>query len=238
MLCKQVANATKKSSPQTVTVEAATSTIGGSAPTQAPQHGKSPSVSLNGKHMQHPAPQVAGGLTIVNGNTAPNPSLHDRKTSVTINPNLIPNGGPAGASGRANNLRFGSMDSQGAPMNNQASLPNQPQSTLGVNPSMNPRTTSPQTSPSPIPQPIASGGRPPSSLQGPGNNLNFGSFGSEPGDMNVRSIDFIVCFYIYLNKICPVQTRIYTDTAYSAAEYAACSSGPYGSKCPVFPLST
>ncbi|EER40362.1 translation initiation factor eIF4G [Histoplasma capsulatum H143] len=173
-----------KSSPQTVTVEAATSTIGGSAPTQAPQHGKSPSVSLNGKHMQHPAPQVAGGLTIVNGNTAPNPSLHDRKTSVTINPNLIPNGGPAGASGRANNLRFGSMDSQGAPMNNPASLPNQPQSTLGVNPSMNPRTTSPQTSPSPIPQPIASGGRPPSSLQGPGNNLNFGSFGSEPGDMN------------------------------------------------------
>ncbi|EEH35473.2 hypothetical protein PAAG_06520 [Paracoccidioides lutzii Pb01] len=175
--------------PQTVRGEAATSTIAGSAPSQPHQHGKSPSVSLNGKHMQQQATPVVGGLTIVNGNTAPNASapnssLHDRKTSVTINPSLIPNGGPAGALRRANSLRFGSMDSQGAQMNNQTSLPNQPQSTLGVNASVNPRATSPQTSPSPIPQPIASGGRPPSSLQGQGNNLNFGSFGGDPGDMN------------------------------------------------------
>ncbi|KLJ05923.1 translation initiation factor 4G [Blastomyces silverae] len=173
-----------KSPPQTVTGEAATSTTAGSGPAQTPQHGKSPSVSLNGKHMQHPAAPVAGGLTIVNGNTAPNTSLHDRKSSVTINPGLIPNGGPAGASGRANSLRFGSLDSQGAPVDNSAPLPHQPQSTLGANASMNPRTTSPQTSPSPIPQPIASGGRPPSSLQGQGNNFNFGSFGGDPGDVN------------------------------------------------------
>ncbi|KAL2369568.1 hypothetical protein RJ035_007083 [Blastomyces gilchristii] len=173
-----------KSPPQTVTGEAATSTTAGSGPAQTPQHGKSPSVSLNGKHMQHPVAPVAGGLTIVNGNTAPNTSLHDRKSSVTINPSLIPNGGPAGASGRANSLRFGSLDSQGAPVDNPAPLPHQPQSTLGANASMNPRTTSPQTSPSPIPQPIASGGRPPSSLQGQGNNFNFGSFGGDPGDVN------------------------------------------------------
>ncbi|OJD20829.1 hypothetical protein ACJ73_07835 [Blastomyces percursus] len=134
--------------------------------------------------MQHPVAPVAGGLTIVNGNTAPNTSLHDRKSSVTINPSLIPNGNPAGASGRANSLRFGSLDSQGAPADNPAALPHQPQSTLGANASINPRTTSPQTSPSPIPQPIASGGRPPSSLQGQGNNFNFGSFGGDPGDMN------------------------------------------------------
>ncbi|OJD16250.1 hypothetical protein AJ78_03587 [Emergomyces pasteurianus Ep9510] len=176
--------ASSKSSPQTVTGEGATPTTAGSGPAETPQHGKSPSVSLNGKHMQHPAPPVAGGLTIVNGNTAPNTSLHDRKNSVTINPNLIPNGGPAGNSSLANSVRFGSLDSQGAPMNNPASLPNQPQSTLGVNASMNPRATSPQTSPSPIPQPIASGGRPPSSLQGQGHNFNFGSFGTESGDMN------------------------------------------------------
>ncbi|PGH01592.1 translation initiation factor 4G [Blastomyces parvus] len=176
--------ASSKSPPQTVTGEAATSTTAGSALAQTPQHGKSPSVSLNGKHMQHPAAPVAGGLTIVNGNTAPNTSLHDRKSSVTINPSLIPNGGPAGASGLANRVQFGSLDSQGAPVDNSAHLSHQPQSTLGVNASMNPRTTSPQTSPSPIPQPIASGGRPPSSLQGQGNNYNFGSFGGDSSDAN------------------------------------------------------
>ncbi|PGH16720.1 hypothetical protein AJ79_01593 [Helicocarpus griseus UAMH5409] len=182
--------ASSKSLPQP---EAATSTTAGSAPAQTSQHGKSPSVSLNGQHMQQPSAPVAGGLTIVNGNTAPNtsasnPPVHDRKSSVTINPSFIPNGGHAGASGRANSLQFGSMDSQGSPMNNPATLPNQPQSTLGVNASVNPRSNSPQTSPSPIPQPLASGGRPPSSLQGQGNNINFGSLGGEPGDMNRSSM--------------------------------------------------
>ncbi|KAK2800306.1 hypothetical protein FQN51_006214 [Onygenales sp. PD_10] len=181
------ANATKKSPSQTVAGETTTPSTAGSA-----QHGKSPSISpVNGKPMQQQPAPVAGGLTIVNGNTAPNASINDnhaRNKSVTIPPNVVANGGPASASGRANSLRFGSMDAQASPaVNNPASLPSQPQSNLGVN-AVNPRTTSPQTSPSPIPQPITSGGRPPSTLPGQGNNFNFGSFGGEPGDMNRQSM--------------------------------------------------
>jgi translation initiation factor 4G len=188
---RSYANATKKSFPQSVVSETATPTVTGSGPVQGAQHGKSPSISpMNGKlSMQQTPVPVAGGLTIVNGNTTPNPSLHgdhNRKPSVTISatgpPGYMPNGSLPGRP----NLRFGSMDSQGSPaMGNPAVLANPAQSTLGVAPSVNPRVASPQTSPSPIPQPIASGGRPPSTLQGQGNNLNF--FVGESGDMNVRA---------------------------------------------------
>jgi hypothetical protein len=71
----------------------------------------------------------------------------------------------------------------GSPGQGNAILQNQSPSMLGVAPSMNPRISSPQTSPSPIPQPAASGGRPPSSLQGQGNGPIFGSLGGDSNDV-------------------------------------------------------
>lgn len=130
------------------------------------------------------------GVTIVNGAPASaSQGDHSRKPSVTITSagtsGFIPNGGPAS---RPNSLQFGFANSQSSPnMGNPAVLATQPQSGLGVSPSMNPRVTSPQTSPSPIPQPASSGGRPPpSSYQSQGNVPNFGSFG-DAGDANMRS---------------------------------------------------
>ncbi|KAF3484207.1 translation initiation factor eIF4G [Arthroderma uncinatum] len=168
---------TKKSASQTSTGQTANPTP--SSTSSHAQHGISPSTpSVNAKaHMQNSSNPVSDGLTIVNGNTAPNPvhnSDHSRRQSVTISAagtsGFIPNGGPA-SSGRPNNLRFGAVE--GSPrMGPPAVLANQPQSSLGVGPS-NSRGPSPHASPSPIPQPLASGGRPPSSLQGSGNNLNF-----------------------------------------------------------------
>src|SRR2546429_464983 len=111
-------NATKRSFSQSVVSETTTPAVTGSGIVQGAQHGKSPSISpVNGKHpMQQTPLPVAGGLTIVNGNTAPNPSLHgdhNRKPSVTISATgpsgYMSNGG---LPGRPNNLRFGSMDSQ------------------------------------------------------------------------------------------------------------------------------
>ncbi|PGH04455.1 hypothetical protein AJ80_08508 [Polytolypa hystricis UAMH7299] len=190
---RSYANATKKSFSQTVTGETANSLVAASGPAQ--QHGKSPStIIVNGKTpMPQPSVPAAGGLTIVNGNTAPNSSIqgdHSRKPSVTISAagasGFIPNGGPVSAAqGRPNNLRFGSIDTQGSsPIPSHAVLQNQSQQGLGVAATGNPRITSPQSSPSPIPQPLASGGRPPSSLQGQGNNLSFGSFPGDQGDAN------------------------------------------------------
>ncbi|KAK2841629.1 hypothetical protein FQN49_006066 [Arthroderma sp. PD_2] len=168
----------KKSASQTSTGQTATPSL--SSTSSHAQHGISPSIpSVNAKaHMQNSSNPVSDGLTIVNGNTAPNPvhsSDHSRRQSVTISAagtsGFIPNGGPA-SSGRPNNLRFGAVE--GSPrMGPPAVLANQPQSSLGVGPQSNSRGPSPHASPSPIPQPLASGGRPPSSLQGSGNNLNF-----------------------------------------------------------------
>lgn len=138
------------------------------------------------------------GVTIVNGAPASHQQQqqqqqqgdHSRKPSVTITSagtsGGFPNGGP---SSRPNSLQFGFANQQTSPMGNPAVLAGQPQSGLGVSPSMNPRVTSPQTSPSPIPQPASSGGRPPpSSYQSQGNVPNFGSFG-DTGDANVRFLN-------------------------------------------------
>ncbi|KAF4274433.1 hypothetical protein CNMCM8812_005463 [Aspergillus fumigatus] len=178
---RSYASATKKSATDST---AAPVTVGGSS-----QHGKSTSVSpVSGKPMQQSS--QSPGVTIVNGAPASaSQGDHSRKPSVTITSagtsGFIPNGGPAS---RPNSLQFGFANSQSSPnMGNPAVLATQPQSGLGVSPSMNPRVTSPQTSPSPIPQPASSGGRPPpSSYQSQGNVPNFGSFG-DAGDANMRS---------------------------------------------------
>ena len=162
-------------------------------PAPKPQHGQSPSTStLNGKpSMQQNPPPVAGGPTIVNGNTQHGD--HSRKPSVTISAagatGYMPNGRPmSGPTGRPDNLQFGSLDTHGSSPMANSDAQNQPQQqqNLGVAPATNNRVTSPDASPSPIPQPMVSGGRPPSSLQGQGNNLNFGPPSGDQGDMNVR----------------------------------------------------
>jgi translation initiation factor 4G len=128
--------------------------------------------------MQQNQPTVVGGPTIVDGNPL---SDHSRKPSVTISAagatGYMPNGGPTG---RPNNLHFGSIDAQGTPpMQNPEIVQNQ----HNLNPS---RISAPDADPSPIPQQIVSGGRPPSSLQGQGNNLSFGPPAENQNDMNVR----------------------------------------------------
>ena len=153
-------------------------------------HGKSDSMSstnVNGKGAIPPAVPSIGTPTIINGNNAVNIPLghgdHGRKPSVTISAagasGYMSNGGPViGKPG--GNIQFGSMDVVSSPDSKHSALqPNQSANTLAVSNPVNPRITSPQTSPSPIPQPPASGGKPPSSLQGQGNGLSFGSIGGE-----------------------------------------------------------
>ncbi|BCR88137.1 putative eukaryotic translation initiation factor subunit eIF-4F [Aspergillus chevalieri] len=179
------ANATRKSATDST---AAPVTVGGSS-----QHGQSTSASsVSGKPMQqqtNTTSSTSPGVTIVNGAPASQQQQqqgdHSRKPSVTITSAGTSGGFPNGApSSRPNSLQFGFANQQTSPMGNPAVLAGQPQSGLGVSPSMNPRVTSPQTSPSPIPQPASSGGRPPpSSYQSQGNVPNFGSFG-DAGDAN------------------------------------------------------
>lgn len=146
--------------------------------TTGPQHGKSPPVkSVNSRISMQPS--QPSGVTIVNG--APAQGDHSRKPSVTISSagtsGYIPNGGPAGSA----RIQFGDLPQ--SPSTQAISSPapqaTQPQSNnLGVSPSpSNPRVPSPQDPPSPIPQHSSSGGRPPSSFQYQGNNMNM-SFGS------------------------------------------------------------
>ena len=177
------ANATKKSF-SAVASDASNNapvTVGG---TTQSQHGKAASLStVNGKPLtQQPAVPSVGGVNIVNGNTMPAPATqgdHSRKPSFTISAagatGHVPNGSTSSA-----RIQFGS---QGSPAAGKPASLAQPQASLDVAQSMNPRTTSPQGSPSPIPQPVLSGGRPPSTLQGQA-GPNFGGFDRD-SDMNV-----------------------------------------------------
>jgi translation initiation factor 4G len=141
---------------------------------------------VNGRNPTIPAVPSVGGPTIVNGNSVD----HIRKPSFIVSPggatNPSTNGGAVGGGqNKTNSIQFGSMNVSGSPaQNNQPPLASQSPSTLGVAPP-NPRINSPQSSPSPIPQPAASGGRPPSSLQGQSNELRFGQIGGDPNDANV-----------------------------------------------------
>ena len=165
------------------------------------QHGKTESISsVNGKGPIPPAVPAVGAPTIVNGNTAASSNSglgdHSRKPSVTISAagasGYIPNGGPAvGKPSGGSAIQFGSLPAGGSPATaNATPLQNQPSNSLAVNTPTNPRITSPSTSPSPIPQPPASGGRPPSSLQGQSNGLNFGGFGGDETNVSGQTSPF------------------------------------------------
>ena len=182
---RSYANATKKSFAQSAVNDKARAGEPVSNVKSTPQHGQSASIaSVNGyPSMQQNQAPVAGGPTIVNGNTLGD---HARKPSVTISAagasGYMPNGAPTG---RSHSLRFGSLDTQESQATGNTETA-QNQQNLGVAPAANARITSPDASPSPIPQPLVSGGRPPSSLQGQGNSLNFGSPSGDQSDMNVR----------------------------------------------------
>ena len=161
------------------------------------QHGKSNSISpVNGRNSIEPAvpavgpsPAIASSSSIVNGASTNQGGEHSRKTSVTISASgtsgQLSNGGPVGPASRTN-INFGAIPAQSSPAPAHTQPFHHQNASLGT-PLQNPRVTSPAHSPSPIPQPQPSGGRPPSGLQGQGNNLAFGSF-SEVPDGNVSVV--------------------------------------------------
>lgn len=155
---------------------------------------------VNGKNPTIPAVPSFGGPTIVNGNSVD----HTRRPSFTVTPSGVAgytaNGGAVGGIQSKTNIQFGSITAGSPAPSNIALLANQPQSSLGVTP--NPRIASPQNSPSPIPQPAASGGRPPSGLQGPSNAVNFGQFSGDANDPNVRQHQLFD--YQAANRACSV----------------------------------
>ncbi|MCJ1310785.1 hypothetical protein MMC25_004452 [Agyrium rufum] len=141
-----------------------------------------------------PAVPALGAPAAVNGNNGVNsnigPGDHSRKPSVTINASgasgYLPNGTSVAGKSLGKDIQFGQINQAGSPTPGYSSPHvNSSNGSLGVNANLNPRVTSPANSPSPIPQPPASGGKPPSSLQGPG-NLNFGNFGDDTQRQHMR----------------------------------------------------
>lgn len=133
-----------------------------------PAHGHSESV--NGRNPTIPAiPSVNGNVSLPD---------HTRKTSTA-------NGGAPGGPQNKPGIQFGSigMSNPGSsPAMGTPNLAQQNSSNLGVN-QLNPRETAQSNSPSPIPQPaLVSGGRPPSSFNGPSNGYTFGNMPNAPLD--------------------------------------------------------
>lgn len=191
MPAQSYANATRKSYSQ----QSASNILTSPTSVVGPAHyGKADSMSVNGKNSIAPAVP-----TIVNGNNAvAMASVHDhgRKPSVTISAagtsGYMANGASVGGKPGGNGIQFGSMNAGGSPATSHSvPMSNQSSNSLAVSP-MNPRITSPQTSPSPIPQPPASGGKPPSSLQGQSNGLSFGSLGGEDPSVSCKIYRTIV----------------------------------------------
>ncbi|KAI9704529.1 MAG: hypothetical protein M1820_005603 [Bogoriella megaspora] len=191
---RSYANATKKTSSPPLIASSTPNppvAVGG---TGQIQHGYANSISpVNGKPAFEPAvpavsrpPSIVSSGNIVNGaHEKFQPSDHGRKPSVTISAagtsGQLPNGGPVGQA-NANSrppIAFGSMNPQSSPAPAHSTPFHHQNANLGT-PLSNPRITSPAHSPSPIPQPPASGGRPPSGLQGQGNGLSFGEFVTGP----------------------------------------------------------
>ncbi|KAK1240183.1 hypothetical protein MKX08_007625 [Trichoderma sp. CBMAI-0020] len=151
--------------------------VGSAASTAQNAKAASTPSPVNGK--QAAAPTVARGSTL-NG-SAPD---HLRKGSVTMAANgpsgFVPNGGSIGAAKSA--IQFGydspAMGHSTPHVGHSAPIP-VPEG------NSHHRVPSPAHSPAPIPQPSASGGRPPSSLQQPTNQMTFGSLGSD-GDRHMR----------------------------------------------------
>ena len=194
------ASATRKSfSPSSTSGNSLPPVTGGSL---APgQNGKADSVSqMNGKVAIPPAIPSLSSAATVNGNNSVSLPMgqndHSRKPSVTISAagasGYIPNGNQVVGKPGGNGIQFGSINANASPIASH-SVPqvNQPPNSLSVNSSSNPRITSPQTSPSPIPQPPASGGKPPSSFQGQGNGLSFGSLGGEEPSVGSGSLGLL-----------------------------------------------
>jgi translation initiation factor 4G len=190
---RNYAHATKKQiSPPIASGSTGQASAGGPA---LPQHAKSSSVSpVNGKNPIPPAVPAVATPTIVNsgnvvngagrGDHSRNPSVAN---SVIGQSGWMPNGGPAAGPPSRGNIQFGSINVGGPLAENHSVPPHQHTPSLSAALPNNPRVTSPQTSPSPILQPAASGGRPPSGLQGQGNTLSFGSLPGGAGESTVSS---------------------------------------------------
>lgn len=155
--------------------------VGSSAPTASAQNAKAASSPspVNGKQPVPPAvPTVA--RSSFNG-SGPD---HFRKGSVTMAANgpsgFVPNGGSI--AGAKSGIQFGydspAMGHSTPHVGHSAPIP-------VPDANNHHRVPSPAHSPAPIPQPSASGGRPPSSLQQPTNQMTFGSLGSD-GDRHMR----------------------------------------------------
>ncbi|KAL7918126.1 hypothetical protein ACQKWADRAFT_262525 [Trichoderma austrokoningii] len=160
--------ASGSNAPPVVGLAASTAQNAKAAPSPSPVNGK-----------QAAAPTVARGSTL-NG-SAPD---HFRKGSVTMAANgpsgFVPNGASLNAAKSA--IQFGydspAMGHSTPHVGHSAPIP-VPEG------NSHHRVASPANSPAPIPQPSASGGRPPSSLQQPTNQMTFGSLGSD-GDRHMR----------------------------------------------------
>ena len=191
---RSYASATKKNSSPPSNIANPSGSVGGVAPAH---HGKPENVSpVNGRNPIIPAvPTVDSPATVNGANTGMNATSalgdHARKPSVTISAagasGYMPNGGPVAKPAGNNRPQFGNFNPDGSPAMAHATPQMGPASnSLAVN-NVNPRITSPTSSPSPIPQPPASGGRPPSTFQGQGNPVNFGSINGD--DANVSKLN-------------------------------------------------
>ena len=192
---RSYSSATKKSFTPPSSIANPSGPVGGVAPAQ---HGKSDNVSpVNGRNPIVPAvPTVDPPATVNGANTGMNStsaiSDHSRKPSVTISATgasgYMPNGGPVAKPAGNNRPQFGTFNPDGSPaMAHATPQTSHTSNSLAVS-SINPRITSPTSSPSPIPQPPASGGRPPSTFQGQGNNLNFGSINGDEANVSHHSL--------------------------------------------------
>ena len=186
------ANATRKPYSQ----QSASNILTSPTSVAGPAHyGKADPISVNGKNSIPPAvPTIVNGTNAVAMASAQD---HGRKPSVTISAagasGYMANGASVGGKPGGNGIQFGSMNAGGSPaISYSVPMANQSSNSLAVSSPMNPRITSPQTSPSPIPQPPASGGKPPSSLQGQSNGLSFGSLGGEDASVSYEIYDTIV----------------------------------------------
>lgn len=153
-----------------------------STPNTNPPISHAPSDTVNGRNPLAP----------MNGNSSFSAD-HKRAPSMTVTTagaTSFNGNGPPKA-----NVQFGSLNNSGnspSPAMATSQLAHQPSNSLGVN-NLNPRMPSPSNSPSPIPQPLqVSGGRPPSDMQGPKGAMNFGQFGSDGADVNVRISELYV----------------------------------------------
>ncbi|CAD6501880.1 BgTH12-02126 [Blumeria graminis f. sp. triticale] len=157
------------SSPHTPNVA-----VGHSGPVQL-NHGKSGAIlPANGKPSISPAVPAVSAPAIAYSSSVVS-SIHDRQSSVTIRangPKTMNGGSVSSASGK---IQFGSITDSPAPSHSTPQV-FQPAASASIT-IPNPRASEPSHSPSPIPQPSASGGRPP--VVGPGNGVNFGSFGGD-----------------------------------------------------------